>query len=58
MSPRHSAIAGVIALTITSLSSAETKLDPPVANRVDHREVRHGATVVDPYFWLRRKIES
>ena len=28
---------------------------PPVAPQVDHREVRHGATVVDPYFWLREK---
>ena len=28
---------------------------PPLAARVDHREVRHGATVVDDYFWLREK---
>ena len=28
---------------------------PPAAKRVDHREVRHGATVVDPYYWLRDK---
>jgi oligopeptidase B len=28
---------------------------PPVAPRVDHREVRHGATVVDPFFYLREK---
>src|SRR6185369_3048528 len=28
---------------------------PPVAPKVDHRETRHGATVVDPYFWLREK---
>jgi oligopeptidase B len=28
---------------------------PPVANRVDHREERHGATVIDNYFWLRDK---
>jgi oligopeptidase B len=32
--------------------SAQT---PPVANRVEHQEVRHGATVVDNYFWLREK---
>lgn len=25
----------------------------PVAAKKDHREVRHEATVVDPYFWLR-----
>src|SRR5947208_13603660 len=28
---------------------------PPVAPRVEHREVRHGATVNDDYFWLREK---
>src|ERR1035438_1009237 len=28
---------------------------PPAAPRVDHRETRHGATVIDPYFWLREK---
>jgi oligopeptidase B len=28
---------------------------PPVAPRVDHREVRHGATITDDYFWLREK---
>ncbi len=28
---------------------------PPVAKTKDHRETRHGATVVDPYFWLREK---
>ena len=38
------------------LGQAETaEVTPPVAKRVDHREVRHGATVVDPYFWLREK---
>jgi oligopeptidase B len=31
---------------------------PPVAPRVDHREVRQGATVVDPYFYLREKSNS
>ena len=28
---------------------------PPAAPRIEHREVRHGATVVDDYFWLREK---
>lgn len=28
---------------------------PPVAPRIEHREVRHGSTVVDDYFWLREK---
>src|SRR5215469_9882674 len=27
----------------------------PVAPRVPHQEVRHGATVTDEYFWLREK---
>ncbi len=34
---------------------AQTDLAPPVAPRMDHREVRHGATVVDDYYWLREK---
>ena len=38
-----------------SLLMSETSLTPPAAKRVDHREVRHGATVVDPYYWLRDK---
>src|ERR1035438_693367 len=32
-----------------------TAQTPPTAPRIDHREVRHGATVVDDYFWLREK---
>ena len=28
---------------------------PPIAPHNDHRETRHGATVIDPYFWLREK---
>jgi oligopeptidase B len=28
---------------------------PPVAPVMEHREVRHGATVIDNYFWLREK---
>jgi oligopeptidase B len=28
---------------------------PPVAPVIEHRETRHGATVVDNYFWLREK---
>jgi oligopeptidase B len=32
--------------------SAQT---PPTAPQVEHREVRHGATVTDEYFWLREK---
>ncbi len=28
---------------------------PPVAAKKEHREVRHGATVIDNYYWLREK---
>ena len=28
---------------------------PPVAPTIEHRETRHGATVVDNYYWLRDK---
>ena len=28
---------------------------PPVAKRVDYKQVWHGETVIDPYFWLREK---
>jgi oligopeptidase B len=28
---------------------------PPTAPRIEHRETRHGATVIDPYSWLREK---
>lgn len=28
---------------------------PPAAPKIEHREVRHGATVIDNYFWLREK---
>src|ERR1700732_1938087 len=36
-------------------ASAETPPVPPTAPVNDHREVRHGSTVVDNYFWLREK---
>ena len=42
----------VAATLLAAVSSAQA---PPVAPKVDHREVRHGATVVDDYFWLREK---
>jgi len=49
------AVAGFIVLSLTLISQAETTVTPPVAKRVEHREVRHGATVIDNYFWLREK---
>ena len=40
-------------ISITAMHSQTPT--PPVAPHNDHREVRHGATVLDPYFWLREK---
>mgnify|MGYP004701714109 CR=1 FL=1 len=35
--------------------SAPPQSTPPTARKIDHRETRHGATVIDPYHWLREK---
>src|SRR5437016_12117894 len=32
-----------------------TSQSPPTAPRIEHRELRHGATANDDYFWLREK---
>lgn len=42
----------VIGVIATIMLSGQTA---PSAPRADHREVRHGATVMDEYFWLREK---
>jgi oligopeptidase B len=39
---------------LTSLA-AQTDPAPPVAPRVEHRELRQGEPVVDDYYWLREK---
>lgn len=44
-----------LSLLMSSPATPQTPAVPPVAKRLDHREVRHGATVIDPYFWLRDK---
>src|SRR5690348_18408621 len=41
-------------LAVVSLT-AETGLVPPLAPKVEHREVRHGDTVIDEYYWIREK---
>src|SRR5271156_4033234 len=46
-----SAVAGVVILGM----QAGTTDSPPAAQRIEHREDRHGATVIDNYFWLRDK---
>ena len=51
-----------LALLFMSLTSSSALLaeagatpQPPVAPTIEHRETRHGATVVDNYHWLREK---
>jgi len=44
-----------VSLALCAGASGADAPVPPVAPRVDHREVRQGATVVDPYFYLREK---
>jgi oligopeptidase B len=46
---RHVLFLGLVS---ASMVTAQT---PPTAPRIEHREVRHGATVIDDYFWLREK---
>lgn len=42
-------------LFLSGLIAGAAEPDPPVAPTEDHREMRHGATVVNNYFWLREK---
>ncbi len=44
-----------LALTVGFMLAAHIAATPPVAKRIEHREVRHGDTVIDNYFWLREK---
>ncbi len=48
---------GLIMLSgLTLLSGEDTQApQPPVAPRIEHRQVRHSATVIDDYYWLREK---
>lgn len=46
----------VFCFVVSGLTAlAQSVPAPPVAQTRDHREVRHDATVVDNYFWLREK---
>src|SRR5258708_8112415 len=58
MPSNRSVVTGFIVLSLPLISPAETTATPPVAKRVEHREARHGATVIDNYFWLREKSNS
>jgi oligopeptidase B len=42
-------------LLLSALIASAAEPVPPVAPTADHREERHGATVVDNYYWLREK---
>src|SRR5579859_7118951 len=42
-------------LGVCLLPAADISPTPPVAPRIEHREERHGSTVIDNYFWLREK---
>jgi oligopeptidase B len=44
---------GAVVMTINAQTPPPPT--PPVAPVKEHREVRHDATVVDPYYWLREK---
>ena len=48
-------VAGLLLLGLSLFLEADPDLTPPVAKRVEHREVRHDATIIDNYFWLREK---
>jgi oligopeptidase B len=45
--------AGLVLALVPHMNAETPK--PPVAPRIEHREVRHGETVIDPYHWLREK---
>jgi len=49
------AIAGIFVLGLSWIIQAGTTDAPPAAKRAEHREDRHGATVIDNYYWLRDK---
>src|SRR5580698_11155850 len=55
--PRFRRLLGLAGGAMVMTLSAQTPTLPaaPVAPVKEHREVRHGATVVDPYYWLREK---
>ena len=42
-------------LILASCLLLQAQTAPPAAKRVEHQEVRHGATITDNYFWLREK---
>ena len=51
---RTQLVVGILSVISMQAQNSGTTA-PPVAPQVDHRETRHGAVVVDPYYWLREK---
>ena len=51
---RRSLTPALLLVAMSSFAESED-LIPPVANRIEHRELRHGTTVIDNYYWLRDK---
>ena len=51
----HIALVALPLLLLTGVIAASAQSTPPAAPTADHREERHGATVVDNYYWLREK---
>ncbi len=51
----HCKVAAAMVFAAVLMLKAQIISEPPIAKRLEHREVRHDTTVVDPYFWLREK---
>src|SRR5436305_7304527 len=54
---RNLILLGLFSAMIAISQTPPISHTPPSAPRVEHREVRHGATVIDDYFWLREKSD-
>ena len=44
----------LVSVSVT-IMSPQTPVGPPVAEPIEHAQVRHDETVIDNYFWLREK---
>src|SRR5258708_5214494 len=52
---RNTSVVTALGLACGFMARGADNPTPPTANQLEHREVRHGATVIDNYFWLREK---
>jgi len=50
-----SARLSITGLILAACLALQAQPAPPVAKRVPHKEVRHGETITDDYYWLREK---